>query len=209
MPIFVDGSAGGAAFDAIAFGLPSQSNLNFLEERLTHFSNTMSDAGNEFIKRGLEVFNRYGGSEAIRLAKAAVRTVQHAFDRDYVRVLETVGAMQQAGPNMQRWIMACPDVRHLYHKQQCDGFSDTYVDYHPGKIGEDHYDYQLVVHGVMAETPDDPEFECSFPNYLHGNDDDVDLSLSEQLDILTTWDILKSKLKPGMEDPTDPRCNRL
>lgn len=210
MPIFVDGgNIGGSAFDAFAFGVPSQANLNFLEERLTHFSNTMTDAGQEFIKRGLEVFDRYGGSDAIRMAKAAIRTVQHAFDRDIVQPLMTIGAVQQAGSSMQRWIMACPDIRQLYHKQLCDGYSDTYVDYHPGQIGENHYDYQVVMNGIVQMTPDNPEFEWECVNYIHDDDGDVDLTLREQLDILTTWDFLKSKFKPGMEDPTDPRCNRL
>lgn len=209
MPVFIQGEPGQGNFDAIAFGVPTQANLNFLEERLTAFSNTMTEAGEQFIRRGVEVFEKYGGSEAIRLAKAAVRTVQHAFDRDIVREIKTLGGLQQAGQKMQRWIMACPEVRQRYHKQQCDGYSDTYVDMHPGDVGKDHYDWRLVNSGLVVETPDDPDYEWSSVNYMDENPDDEQLSLSEKLSVLSTWDIIKSMMKPGQEDPTSIYANKL
>ena len=48
--------------------------------------------------------------------------------------------------------MAQPDIRSLYHKGHCDGYSDTYVDMEPGLVGEQHYDYRRVMDGVVEET---------------------------------------------------------
>ena len=210
MPIIIQGGQPGVnSFDAVAFGIPTQTNLNFLEDRIMNFSRSAQAAGDEFIKRGLEVFNRYGGSEAIRLAKAAVRTVQHAFDRDIVRPLETIGAIQQAGPNMQRWIMACPGVRTMYHQQRCDGYSNSYVDFAPNSIGRDHHDWRMVNHGVVQETPDDPDYEWRSTQYFDEAENDVQLSLREKLDIFDVWAILTEQMKPGKEDPTSPYCGTL
>lgn len=209
MPVFIEGGVGGASFDAVAFGIPSQANLNFLEERLTDFSNTMAGAGRDFINRGLQVFEKYGGSEAIRLAKAAVRSVQHAFDTDCIRELTTIGAVQQAGQKMQRFIMACPEVRQLYHRQQCDGYSNSYIDMEPGSIGHTHYDWRLVNTGIVEETPEDPDYEWSAVNYFDESANDVDLTLQEKMEIRSTWDFIKTKMLPGKEDPTSPYCNRL
>lgn len=209
MPVFIQGGAGGANFDAIAFGVPTQANLNFLEERLTHFSSAMSEAGEAFIQRGLQVFEKYGGSEAIRLAKAAVRSVQHAFDGDVVRGLTTIGQIQQAGQKMQRWIMACPEVRQMFHRQQCDGYSNSYVDVAPDSVGKEHYDWRRVNTGIVVETPDDPDYEWSNMCYLDESADDVELSLQEKMDVLSTWDIIKTMMVPGKEDPTSPYCDKL
>lgn len=210
MPIIIQGGQPGVnSFDAFAFGVPSQSNLNFLEDRIMNFSRSAQQAGEEFIKRGLDVFNRYGGSEAIRLAKAAVRTVQHAFDRDVVRPLETIGAIQQAGPNMQRWIMACPAVRTMYHQQRCDGYSNSYVDFAPDSVGRDHHDWRTVNHGLVVETPDDAEHEWSCVNYFDEAEGDVELTLREKIDIMGVWEMLTSQMKPGKEDPTSPFCGTL
>lgn len=209
MPVFIQGGPGQANFDAIAFGVPTQANLNFLEERLTHFSSAMSDAGEAFIQRGLQVFEKYGGSEAIRLAKAAVRSVQHAFDTDMVRELKTIGAVQQAGQQMQRWIMASPQVRELYHQQRCDGYSNSYVDVAPDSIGRDHYDWRLVNTGIVEDTPDDPDHEWRCVNYLDESADDVLLSLPEKMEILSTWDLISKMMLPGKEDPTSPYCDKL
>jgi len=210
MPNFIQGGQAGVnSFDAVAFGIPTQANLSFLEDRLVNFSRSAAAAGEEFIKRGLEVFNRYGGSEAIRLAKAAVRTVQHAFDRDVVRPLDTIGAIQQAGPYMQRWIMACPGVRTMYHQQRCDGYSNSYVDYQPGSIGKDHHDWRLVNHGVVHEQPQDSEFEWVAVNYFDEAENDAHLSLREKVEIMDVWNFLNQVMKPGQEDPTSPYCSLL
>lgn len=209
MPVFINGGPGQANFDAIAFGVPIQANLNFLEERLNNYSATMQNAGEAFLKRGMEVFNRYGGADAIRLAKAAVRSVQHAFDKDMVRELKTIGSVQQAGQQMQRWIMANPTVREMFHQQRCDGYSNQYVDIAPNSIGKDHYDWRLVNTGLVNETPDDPDHEWSCVNHLDESADDVFLSLPEKLEILSTWDFISKLMVPGKEDPTSPYCDKL
>jgi len=209
MPVFVDEAPN--VFGALAFGMPHQGTINFLENRLHQTSEYLHETGREFMARGMEVFNKYAGAEALRFAKAAIRAVQHAFDPNSVHFLGDIGAIQQAPLSMQRWIMAMPEVRTLYHQQRCDGYSDTYVDYHPGQIGSDHYDWRRVMSGVVMETPNNPDYEWECTTYMEGEEaeDDVNLSLSEKVDILSTWDIVRNLLNSGKEDPTSIYCDKL
>jgi anaerobic ribonucleoside-triphosphate reductase len=197
-------------FNHIAFGMPNQRMANFLESQFTNLGPVLNEAGQAFIDKSKQVFERFQGSEAMRLAKAAMRTVQHMFDPDTVRYLDNVSALQQARPAMQRWIMASPEVREWYHKQRCDGYSITYLDEHPGDVGVNHTDWRIVNSGVIKELPDDHESgaDWMFTNYYF-DDVDTKLTLGEKVDIMSTWDVIKTMLKPGGEDPTSPYADRL
>jgi hypothetical protein len=207
MPIVIDGGA--TAFKTLAFGMPHQGTLNFLEHRLQRTSEYLNEAGREFMSRGLEIFNEYAGSEAMRKAKAAIRSVQHMFDPNVIMPLHDIGAIQQAPISMQRWIMAEPTVRSLFHQNRCDGYSDTYVDMHPGRIGKDHEDWRAVMNGRVVETPESEEYEWESTNYFDVREDDVQLQLVDQNMIIDVWDKLRVLVTSGKEDPTSPRCDSL
>lgn len=207
MPIVIDGGA--TAFKTLAFGMPHQGTMNFLEHRLQRTSDYLNETGREFMARGLDIFNEYAGSEAMRLAKAAIRSVQHAFDPNVIMPLYDIGSFQQAPLSMQRWIMAEPTVRKLFHQNRCDGYSDTYVDMHPGQIGEAHLDWRVVNNGYIHETPEDEEFEWQSTNYFDVREDDVQLDLTDQNIILSAWDQLRVFVNSGKEDPTSPYCDKL
>lgn len=196
---------GSAEFGQFAFGQKSQATLNFLENQVTNLSQTLTDAGRSFMQRGAEIFERYNGAEAIRMTKAALRAAQHAFQADVIRPLRTISEMQQAPLSMQRWIMACPEIRQMYHEQRCDGYSPTYVDLHPKDIGENHRDWQIVMSGLVRQ---DEEGDTFFTEYL-GDENDPQLDLVEQEDILTTWDLIMAQQRAGKEDATDPYCGKL
>jgi hypothetical protein len=159
------------------------------------------------MEKGREVFERYNGAEALRAAKAAIRSVQFCFQEDVIRPLYDIGAIQQAPLSMQRWIMASPDVREFYHQQRCEGYADTYIDMEPKSIGIDHSDYRKVMSGVIQEC-EEGDFDWKTVIYFEGDDNDVRLSLSEKVDVLSVWSMIKSMMRPGNEDPTSPStCN--
>lgn len=197
---------GPATLELFAFGQKTQSTLNFLEDQAYQLSNTLTAAGRAFMERGRDIFERYNGAEALRMAKAALRTVTHAFQPDVIRQLDNIGDMQQAPLSMQRWIMACPEVREYYHQQRCEGYADTYLDYEPACRGWDHSDYRKVMSGVIQELPEG-DVDWMMKVYFE-DDEDVRLSITEKADILSTWDLIRSMMQPGKEDPTSPSaCN--
>lgn len=200
-------TGGPGTLEMFAFGEKTQSALNFLEDQAYRLSDTLTNTGRAFMEKGKEIFERYNGAEALRAAKAAIRSVQYHFQSDVIRPLNDIGAMQQAPLSMQRWIMACPDVREFYHQQRCDGYVDTYVDMEPTSIGAEHSDYRKVMSGIIQECNEgDVDWKTNI--YFEGDDDDVRLSLCEKTDILSVWSLIKTMMKPGNEDPTSPSaCN--
>lgn len=138
-------------FNALAFGQKHPGTLAFLENQVSNFSQTLTDAGRNFFSNARDVFDRFNGEAAMRLARAAVRKASSLFQRDEIRSIWDMGQMQQAPLTMQRWIMANPVVRQMFQDQRCDGYADTYVDMFPGTIGESHYDYRRAMNGLLVD----------------------------------------------------------
>jgi hypothetical protein len=103
---------------------------------------------------------------------------------------------------MQRWVMANPMVRELYHKQRCDGYSSTYTDVSPGDIKENHYDYRRTTDGVMLETTEGDYVTKWYIEELLPSD--RHLTNSEKIDIINTWTVVNNAL---MMKELDPTCN--
>ena len=160
----------------------------------------LSDAGRNFMSRATAAFEHYNGSDALRFARNAIRAVEGAFETPRIRELSTLGELTSANPLMQRWIMANPTVRGLYHSQRVDGYSDSYTDMQPGHVGEDHYDYRRVMDGFMST---DESGHAKFTQYVENLvDGDRDLIFEESLDIQHGWSALEYFIALGKEDPT-------
>ena len=91
-------------------------------------------------------------------------------------------------------------LRLMYHQQRCEGYTDTYVDMHPGDVGEQHYDYRRVVDGMVMEQDDELVSVQYFDEIKEGDELDID----DQVAILRTWDSVKAAIEENKEDPTSP-----
>jgi hypothetical protein len=196
-------TGGARTFSALAYQNQHPENQNYFAQKLQHFTQTFGDTvgsvAGGFMSNAAELFDKFYGSEAVRLAKAAVRKVKSIWERDDIRELFGIGEIQQAKPIMQRWIMAEPTYRQMFHDQRCDGFSNSYVDMEPGVVGEAHYDYRRVMDGLLV---DDEEEGWNMTHYIEDlKEGDVDLELDEQLTILSVWDVVRMHAKAGGEDP--------
>lgn len=205
-------SGGEDAFRLMAFGIPAQQTLNYVESQYQQLRQVVGGVANQFIEGAYALYQKQSGEEAIRLAKATLRTASHFFQTNLIRPLPTIGDIQQAPIMMQRWIMADPVTRNLYHQNRIDGYSDSYVDLTPGVSGEGHKDWEMVMSGRVVEnaTPGDDEPEWISTTYVHGDEEeDPILTLVEQNDILSTWDLIRTMFGPGKEDPTSVYCNKM
>lgn len=189
------------AFDAIVYGEKHPANLEFFRQQTQNITSTMQDAGKSFFSNLSELNERFNGSEAMRLGKAAIRAAKSIFQPNIISSIFDIGGMQQAPTVMQRWIMANPTVRELYHNQGCDGYADSYTDHHPGTIGESHYDYRRATEGmVQIDEANDAWFVKLYPDDLY--EGDKNLSHDEKVDIFNTWDIIEMFVNAGKVDPT-------
>lgn len=187
-------------FNALVYGEPHPNTVSFVEGMLAQPTAAIGSAGEAFMDRAREAYERFNGSEAMRVARAAARQVKSQWDRNIIRPLETIGEVQQSPYKMHRYMMAEPMVRQAYHRQQCDGYSHAYVDVAPGLVGHDHYDYRRVMDGIVQE---DDQGGWYFDEYFDELDDgDRDLMFEEQFDILRSWNTLASAMMQGKDDPT-------
>lgn len=208
-------TGGADVFDAVIYHEPHPGTMSYLQNQFDNMSGSMAGFGQGFMETARSAWERFGNSEAFRRAKAAVRMVSHMWQRDEIRSIWEMGAFQQAPLSMQRFLVANPVVREMYNGQRIDGYSETYVDMHPGKLGWQHYDYQMVAHGFV-QTPvvkdkdgneeGDFHVEFFFDEPVEG---DRYLHLLEQHDIFKCWDAMNALIADGGEDPTSPYASKL
>jgi len=199
MSAFIMG--GDDAFDMLAFGEPHPDTVTFLTECNERVSTSISETSRRFRESVSDMYRSFNASSTARLARAVTRKISNIWSDDVVKPLVDIGALQHARITMQRYIMAEPTVRELYHQQRCDGYSDSYVDEYPKVIGVGHYDYRRVTHGVCFKHKDSDVMQ-SITYYEGLKSGERNLHVSEQADILNTWDAVKSLLEDGSEDPT-------
>lgn len=153
------------------------------------------------------MFNSFHGDRVVQIAKAALNQVRGFFKPDEIVNLTTIEDLQVAQAAMRRMIMANPVVRELYHKQRCDGYSDSYVDADPGKIGWDHYDYCRVMTGIVEVTDESWKFTSVAHDQRPG---DSELDFHDQFSVVAqTWPSLEAIMAQAAKDPTSEWNNDL
>lgn len=196
-----------ATFNALISGPPQQRTIDFVRNQFSNFNQSavMSAAERRFYEQASASVEQAVNSNAMRLAQSAARKLKHGWDPESIRYLSTIGEIQFAPVKMQRYIMANPMIRVMYHQGKIDGYSDTYIDREPGVVGENHYDYRRVMDGVVvAEEHEDPD-ESTWSSTSYWNDledDDSELLPEEQFDILDSWDICNELQETQPEDFT-------
>jgi hypothetical protein len=193
------------SFDYLAFPNQNPANTLYIQNQLTNFSQSLTDIGRKFIETSQAIYERVNDSNAIRAAKAAVRMAKGMFHPNEIRPLTTMEDIRFAQPIMQRYIMAQPDLRQMYHRQQCDGFSESYVDIEPNRVGLDHYDYRRVMSGIVVDetTPDGEDGWVSRTFFEDERGIDAPLDFADKVNILKTWDLVSMFVEAG-KDPSDP-----
>tara|TARA_Y100000592_G_C5383130_1_gene274458 strand:- start:192 stop:815 length:624 start_codon:yes stop_codon:yes gene_type:complete len=171
----------------------------YLQNQYERVSSLLTETSSKAIGFAKARFEEAYSSGAMRIAKAASRKVRNIWTSDDIFPLLDVGALQQAKPTMQRWVMAEPGTRKLWQNQQLDGYSGTYIDMHPGDIGEDHYDYRRVMNGVMVEQKDG---SLVATNYFDDLVEEEELDFEEQDYILDTWEAIKVARATSNDDWT-------
>jgi hypothetical protein len=168
-----------------------------------NFGGMMNDAVSSFVGRAQAAFEAVNGEAAMRRARAAIGRASAAFQRDVIRGLNTLQELQQAPFVMQRFIMAEPMVRNLYHKQRCDGYSDTYVDMFPQDVGKNHYDYRLVMDGQVTifenEDGEDDWMVTHYPDDYLGTDQKM--PSIDQVHVRDAWRLARNTIRRGKDDP--------
>jgi len=187
-------------FNAMLFPEAHVETQNWLQEQFYRDTSILTDVGKQFMGMATEFFNRVTDSNLMSRARSMMRDVRGLFHPNHIVRPATIADVQYAKPVLQRYIMAMPELRAIYHRQLCDGYSDSYTDYDPGVIGEKHYDYRRVMNGIVVETEEGGWEATMYPDELR--EGDRELEADEQFSILRGWDLVRHAI--GLRiDPTD------
>lgn len=191
-------------FNMMVFPEKDYGTQQWLRDRMESGRQMLNQAGQIFMQKTDELYQQMFNPEVERVARSMLRTAKGFFHPNHIVPLNTIQELQSAKPVMQRYIMAQPDLRRMYHRQLCNGYSDSYTDHHPGDIGEEHYDYRRVMHGIGQEyTTPEGEYRWKVQHFYEDlHEGDRPLHMDEQDVILDTWDLIKTALS-NRRDPTD------
>jgi hypothetical protein len=195
------------AFDALVYPQAHVGTIQYLQNQYNNISQTITEHGRMFVDKAREAFEQYNSSAAMNFARRAVASVQSYFQVDAIMYLDSLVSLQKAQLTMQRWNMANVAVRTKYLNQQCDGYSETYVNVDGGVVGEKHYDWRRVNDGLMHIDSEGTHYFKQYDDYL--KDGDKDLTHFEKIDILHTWNKLDYYMALGDDDPTSSSGGKL
>ncbi len=192
---------GGAdAFRALAYAPPHQNTLNFIAQHSQRETQRLTEAGMQWVSNVGSAFTGLYQNTVRTIGRAIKKLYNSYWDVSDIRCLTTTEDFQSASLVNQRWIMANPTVRELYHEGRIDGYSTSYVD-HYGKVsGVEHYDWRRVHDGLVMETEVGGWESTEYIEPLETND--RYLELDEQVDIRRMWGFMNNVLDKGTDDPT-------
>ena len=195
-------AGGNEAFAALVFGQQNPNNQQYFQNEINTLKNFAGSVVDGFVERANQAYHMFNNANVKAIAQAALNQVRGFFVPNVITRIDTLAGLQTAGTVMQRWIMACPEVREVYHKQQCDGYSDSYHDKQPGKVGYEQYDYSLVMEGIVQTDDKGRDFSIQTVQDLAPGDSE--LEFAQQTSILQTWELTKHFMRMGQKDPTSP-----
>lgn len=171
------------------------------ERTMDYLEKTSTATGRAFLNKSKEIFESINSSEALRRTRATIRSALGIRRADSLFRVHELDDLRAVGIGMQRFLMADPVIREKYHRQQCDGYSDTYRDVHKGDIGKHHYDYRRVMNGVYRTEKDTDGEEVMVREvfYEHLIEGDRELDFIEQSDIIDSWTIQRMAFEAGWD----------
>lgn len=192
-------------FDAYTYGTMSRKNLTFLREASSRTNEVLSDVGRRFVSKIRDTIELYDIDRISRGVRAIRDRMTDRWVDDDVRILLTQKDLQQAKSKMSRWLAANPRVRRERMADRVVGWRDNYIDYDYEAIGERHRDYRIVMNGIGVT--DEETGETCFTRYLDVIDEfgETELSFSEQVAVLMSWDATNDLMDANYSDPTDPK----
>lgn len=197
---------------AALFARPSGEGMAYIQQGVEHYMQNAPQAPSYVRDWVMEGYDRFRESELGRQVQAMRYKLSNFWQSDTVRPLWDVGDVQQAQPEMMRWVMAHTGTRELYHDGRIEGYGNKYQDPAPGTVGTDFYDYRRATNGVvmpqftLRELEDGSTEEVRTEHYVNhyekylGND--AVLAHLDKAAIQITWATLDDNIEDGRSDHT-------
>lgn len=190
----------------MAFGAPTQAAINYVQQDMARAATVFNDLGRQGMGMMQAMFDSFGSEAALRKARELTLKASWLFQSDVVRPLFTAEELRAAQSQMQRYLMADPELRRSYHRHECDGYSATYIDRAPNDVGIWHQEYRDVTNGyvnmeVMTTPEDDPTetVEWCTIHFDEPTELNPELNIDQQQDIQLSWAAQRLLRKAGYD----------
>lgn len=195
-----------AAFNGLAYGVLEQSTVDFFQNQLAMPTNIVGPYRELFVESQKSIYDNFISQDALERARLAMLYSNRVDDGNTIRRFTLLEEFQAAQSEMQRWLMAMPELAKLHNQQLCDGFSSTFK--HEGLIpvGEKNYDYRRVMDGIAHVNEQGDEVIVEYFEDLRVASDN--LHIVEQSRLQTTFEIGRMLLKKG-KDISNPEGGNL
>ena len=189
------------AFNALRGGFPTSESLGRLNQMYQDSMGYLNQAQQTFAENARRAYRMISESESANLIRNLGTKLSNIWSNG-IEPLESLEDCQTASEIMQRWIMAQPHLRQLYLDNRVEGYSDQYENLQGNRVGEEQYDYRRVMTGVQV-TPDEGDAYYKLYHDTMPEGESV-LSVTEQINVLSTWSLIDRLIDEGDEDPTSP-----
>jgi len=175
------------ALDLVLYGNKSNILNNYIAQQLQQVRPAFNEFSNR-IYQSLQNSYNFINDKMVQygLMNQLVNSGIQVVDNYYV-ALNSFTELQNANPTMQRWVMCHPHTRQLYLDQNIDGYSDSYRNVFGKGVGEQDYNYCLVMDGVVQDTDNGFVVKHYIQDLLPG---DKELVHFEKMPILHTHDCM-------------------
>lgn len=194
---------GDSAFDAMIYGQPTNSVLQYLNNSIESARVALGNAGSRFMDNARSMYEKFNGRAAIEQGKMLLMNIGSHVNQDAIYTVRE-DQIQNINIAMQRYVMSNPVVSKMYNKNMCYGYQETYLDNEPGVVGKDREDYGRVMDGMLYF---DKDGDGLITHYSSSKEED-DLYITEKISILDTWHMVEQMIVKGI-DPTDPNLGEL
>lgn len=188
-----------SALDYVMYGDKSNIVSNYLQSQMQNMAKFVNPLTDRIYAAMQSSYNYVNDSLVKTGILSSLRSTGVAVTDDFFAVLTTVEDFRTANTTMQRWIMAQPTIRQHYLDQNADGYSDTYQNVFGKEVGEDDYNYRMVMSGVVVDTDEHTSYSMYHDSPYPG---DRRLTYEEKMTVLSTWDHLQAIMDSSVIDFT-------
>jgi hypothetical protein len=115
-------------FNMMVYPEQHPNNQAWVYQHLHNTNTHLNSAGLEHFDRLRKLHEKMSNTSDLNYARSIVRNIQSSFTTNAIVPVFSPTGIDTAAPIMQRFIMACPELRNEYHQGRLDWYPDSYTD---------------------------------------------------------------------------------
>lgn len=200
MAYLIDADTCDRTLHATTHGMLSRSDVGFFRDRVARSVKFAGAYVSSYLEDAKELIDNFDFGTLRDKVDAVRDRYGKRWDEDRIMRLTSIADLQQAKPQMQRWLMANTRVRKLFYNDMISGYNGKFFTEEAGLFDRDLTDYRNVMQGAWVGNDEEDSFVTYFDQLDEDNDDL--LSFNDREIIRDAWERMNAELDAGGQDPT-------